>query len=195
MASRRSCRVPLSCDVHVLHDAPLDIIDIIYLSYCSSPPIKAGRQLWETNSWLEPSLAPVHSQSKVKASTTQLLEWFETSSTIDYTVTLPPRVLPLHHWIDKRWSWTQMNTIIWIWYVLFGPYECTFHQFLFINVAHTLCTLRRHSAQATPLENFGSRTGEGLSMQIRRHYPKSFWTLVIQMETWPDVAHIPPRIW
>ena len=58
---------------------------------------------------------------------------------------------------------------------------CTFHQFLFSNVANTLCTLRRHAAQTIPLENFGSRSGEGHSMQIPRNYPKSFWTLVIQM--------------
>ena len=39
-------------------------------------------------------------------------------------------------------------------------------------------TFRRHAAQTIPLE-FGSRSGEGHSMQIRRNYPKSFWTLII----------------
>ena len=187
MASHRSRRVPLSCDVHVLHDAPLDIIDI-YLSYCFSPPIKASRPKFEK---------PIHNWNPHFPRCVVSRKWkpqqpkcWNNLKHHPLSTLLPPcfSLLGCFHYIigltnvEAGPKWTRSYE--------FGTYcldhtnaLCTFHQFLFSNVANTLCTLRRHAAQTIPLENFGSRIGEGHSMQIRRNYPKSFWTLIIQMET------------
>ena len=95
---------------------------------------------------------------------------------IAFPMMRPVRTMSSHIVDNMVWnqvqdrSWTQTNTIIWTWYVLFGPYEGNFHHFLFINVSNTLCTLRRRAAQDIPLENFGPRTGD-------RHSIQTAWSL------------------
>ena len=59
-------------------------------------------------------------------------------------------------------------------YVLFGPFEPTFHQGLYSLVLPTpFSILSRHAAQTIPLE-FGSGTGEGHSIQ--NHF--ELWSLM-----------------
>ena len=98
-------------------------------------------QLWEPNSWLEPSHAPVHWQSKVKTLNNRAVE---ISFTNDPSLYLFPRVL---HYIIGMFTpleWQTLNLLyrfsfcldptehdhMMLVYVLFGPYERTFREIL-----------------------------------------------------------------
>ena len=143
----------LWCSCFVLHDAPLDIIDI-YLSYCFSPPIKASRPNFEK---------PIHNWNPHLPRRIVSRKWKPQQPKCWNILKHHPLLTLLLPCISLLGC---CRYIIGLTEVEAGPkrtrsYEfgtycsdhtnglCTFHQFLFSDVASTLCTLTCSSGHST----------------------------------------------
>ena len=154
----------------------------------------------------------MHSQWKVKTLNNQTVE---IAFANDPTLHLFPRVLPLHHSNAHSLGLTNIEPPVYRFPFCLDQkqhdnisHECcldniinaAFQQGLFISATNTWSTLKRHAAmQLRPLH---LSLGPGLVRDTRSKFLlKLSWNILNQvellsfMETCPNMAHIPPRLW